>query len=32
VTLLLLVWAIVFAALMYMIDRRWKAFDRFMAT
>jgi UDP-N-acetylmuramyl pentapeptide phosphotransferase/UDP-N-acetylglucosamine-1-phosphate transferase len=32
VLLLLLGWAAVYAALMYMIDKRWKAFDRFMAT
>jgi len=32
VTVLLLAWAALYAALMYMIDKRWRAFDRFMAT
>lgn len=32
VSLLLLAWAAIYAALMYTIDKRWKAFDRFMAT
>jgi UDP-N-acetylmuramyl pentapeptide phosphotransferase/UDP-N-acetylglucosamine-1-phosphate transferase len=32
VTVLLVAWGAVYAALMYAIDRRWRAFDRFMAT
>ncbi len=32
VTVLLIVWAAAYIALMYTIDRRWRAFDRFMAT
>jgi UDP-N-acetylmuramyl pentapeptide phosphotransferase/UDP-N-acetylglucosamine-1-phosphate transferase len=32
VAMLLIAWAAVYAALMYAIDKRWRAFDRFMAT
>jgi UDP-N-acetylmuramyl pentapeptide phosphotransferase/UDP-N-acetylglucosamine-1-phosphate transferase len=32
VTTLLIAWALVYAALMHAIDRRWRSFDRFMAT
>lgn len=32
VTWLLLAWAVVYVALLLAIDRRWKAFDRFMAS
>jgi UDP-N-acetylmuramyl pentapeptide phosphotransferase/UDP-N-acetylglucosamine-1-phosphate transferase len=32
VTMLLIAWAAVYAALMYAIDKHWRAFDRFMAT
>jgi UDP-N-acetylmuramyl pentapeptide phosphotransferase/UDP-N-acetylglucosamine-1-phosphate transferase len=32
VTMLLIAWALVYAALMHAIDRRWRSFDRFMAT